>query len=162
MKKLMLLAALWAASAEAETYRCNVDGKTVYSQTQCSHGAERVRMAPAPTDSLDNPEAAERHRLKLEQEQARQEAERQELERQAEAARQRTLEDERLRHDRAMESNLEVVKSKLDRIETDTKQLRREQAEQGSALDQARSEQARSKALGTTCRPNGGGTLYCD
>jgi hypothetical protein len=65
-------------------YQCEVDGKLVYSDNACVTDAKRVQIDPVPRDSLDNPEAAERHRqreaLELEQRRLDLEAQRQQLE----------------------------------------------------------------------------------
>lgn len=143
----------------AATYRCNVDGKMIYSQVQCAPDAATLHMDPPPTDSLDNPEAAERYRKKKEQEeherQVLQEMERRELERSSVEAYQRQIEENRLRHEQALES-------KLDDIKKEMKRARRQQH-----IDSLREQQEREfdriqRNQGMTCRPGGFGDLRCN
>ena len=109
-------------------------------------------MDPPPTDSIDNPEAAERYRQKKEKDeyerQAREAMEGQELGRQAAEVQQRQIEGNLLRHEQAVES-------KLDDIKKEMKRARRQQA-----LDRQQREFDRIR--GMTCRPNGFGELKCN
>lgn len=66
---LLILSALAAPPADAQVYKCTVNGNTVYSGTPCASGASALNVKPAAgqPDALE----VERARLRAEQDKLR-------------------------------------------------------------------------------------------
>ena len=63
MKLPFLLLAGFAVTAQAQVYKCTVDGKVTYSQTPCERGNEKVLAVPdAPSASPESARELERVR----------------------------------------------------------------------------------------------------
>lgn len=144
-------------------YKCMIGGQIHYSGSPCGSDSATIHVPPPPVDSLDNPETAERYRIKKEEEgyenAVRQEQERQQQERALAEYRQRVMDANRIRHEQAVEG-------KLDAQQQELKKLRRQQA-RDAALERQQHELDRiqrgsSGRRGLTCRPNGIGGLDCD
>lgn len=101
------------ATSLAEVYKCNVDGKVVYSESKCAENAKAVPIDPVPIDSLNHIETYEQQLIKQQAKQA-------ELERWQRAYQeaQRKAEQERIdkiRHDQAVEEKLEEISRNVER-----------------------------------------------
>jgi hypothetical protein len=161
-----------SGNIQAETvFRCvQANGTTVYRELPCAYGTDlmnirgyAVHIDAPPTDSLDNPEAAARYRMRQEieaQQQAIQEQnQRQELkeqydrsliERSVRATEQTALEQQR--HNQAMEQKTDALK----------KEMKRARIQQSMDAEIARNLQPIPQPRSMNCRPNGMGGFYCD